>query len=83
MWKGGSKALKKPSKIMILLSMEGQVHKLIMVRLLDCVCLYVGFGFFFHEQELLFPLVNEQSVGGRLRVKYLSESSKIIRVKWK
>ena len=49
-----------------------------------CVCMLV-MGCFFHEQELLFPipLVNEQSVGGRLRVKYLSESSKIIRVKWK
>ena len=46
------------------------------------VCMLV-LGCFFHEQELLFPLVNEQSVGGRLRVKYISESSKIIRVKWK
>ena len=55
MWKGGSKALKKPSKIMILLSIEGQVHKLIMVRLLDCVCLYVGFGLFFPRIRAAFP----------------------------
>ena len=35
------------------------------------------------NKSCFFPLVNEQSVGGRLRVRYLSESSKMIRVKWK
>ena len=55
MWKGGSKALKKSSKIMILVSIEGQVHKLIMARLLDCACLYVGFGLFFPRTRAAFP----------------------------
>ena len=69
MWKGGSKALKKPSKIMILLSMEGQVHKLIMVRLLDCVCLYVGFGLFFPRTRTAFPSGKRAKCGRKIACK--------------
>ena len=49
------KGFEGTSKIMIPLSMEGQVHKLIMARLLDCACLYVGFGLFFPRTRAAFP----------------------------
>ena len=43
------KGFEETSKIIILLSIEGQVHYLIEVSLLDCMCLYVGFGLLFHS----------------------------------
>ena len=49
------KGFEGTSKIMIPLSIEGQVHYLIEVRSLDCMCLYVGFGLFFPRIRVAFP----------------------------
>ena len=49
------KGFEGTSKIMIPLSIEGQVHYLIEVRSLDCMCLYVGFGLFFPRIRAAFP----------------------------
>ena len=50
------KGFEGTSKIMIPLSIEGQVHYLIEVRSLDCMCLCVGFGLFFPRIRVAFSL---------------------------
>ena len=50
------KGFEGTSKIMIPLSIEGQVHYLMEVRSLDCVCLCVGFGLFFSTNKSCFSL---------------------------
>ena len=49
------KGFEGTSKIMIPLSIEGEVHYPIEVRSLDCMCLYVGFGLFFPRIRVAFP----------------------------
>ena len=51
------KGFEETSKIIILLSIEGQVHYLIEVSLLDCMCLYVGFGLLFHSHFVVVVVV--------------------------